>query len=882
MSVPPTLDAVKAKRFALATQAMDSGRFAEARDILAQVDAAFEPNARALKEHLLRMLDGQPHPPARALPVTTADNPGGTLAPARRLLPSGRPLPRISIVTPSYNQGAYIAETIQSVIDQGYPDVEHILIDGGSTDDTMRVVEQFRGALRHCVSEPDRGQSHALNKGFARATGDILCWLNSDDQLAPGALYAVALAFDQGEPDMVAGICEIYSEGRLRGRHLTSCEDGPLPLDDLLDLDNCWNSGQFFYQPEVFFTRGLWERAGAMVREDCHFSMDYELWCRFALAGARLKVIGTPLAHFRSHPAQKTSSEAGFKAELRKVRQQFVDEHRLPDAVRPPLPIDWARRPRLALLNDHGAQYGAGIAHARIGAALEIAECEVELLALSSFVRNGSCDTEALLAALDEIAPDAVIWGNVHSIGPSALQVVRAVCERFQSAWIAHDFWIVTGRCAYFADCRQYLSDCDASCPTADAYPRLDRQVIALQHRSKRDLLASGHGPALWANSSWTQATLEHSLGSGPHGQRADARIRLGIPSHAFGRKTRNEARRDLDIPPGDFVLLFSASSLSDERKGVGILLQALQALHHPALRLLILGNADIDIGTLGHEVTALGYVTDGALLATAFAAADVFVGPSQEETFGQVFVEAAFSGTPCVAFDRSGMVDAVVHRTTGLRTRSSPEALARAIHQLADDSELREQLGFWAPIWARSMHSLEASYRSMHLAFRRMGLLQRLSLPRRITLAGKSRLMPELDTEIRCWIPGRGVSPPEGPYPPDFPTVLHWCFGPSSSFRLRVASAGRVRVEIDCMNPLFDAQVLSIEVDGVDCGSHTLGHAPPPTQSLVKFEADLAQGWRTMTVVAAHIRTPDPGEPRALSFIVNEIRVSPLSSDPA
>ena len=91
---------------------------------------------------------------------------------------------------------------------------------------------------------------------MAVATGDILTWLNSDDMLAPGALAAAAMAFAQSGADMVAGICEIYRDGVLAARHLTACDDGPLPIDDILDLDGGWNAGQFFYQPEVLFTPG--------------------------------------------------------------------------------------------------------------------------------------------------------------------------------------------------------------------------------------------------------------------------------------------------------------------------------------------------------------------------------------------------------------------------------------------------------------------------------------------------------------------------------------------------------------------------------------------------------------------------------------------------
>ena len=111
-------------------------------------------------------------------------------------LPGGRPWPKISVITPSFNQGRYIAETIESVLNQDYPNVEHIIIDGGSSDDTMQVVERYRQHLAHVVSEADRGQYDAINQGFALSTGDIMAWLNADDVYLPGTLPLVAKIFE--------------------------------------------------------------------------------------------------------------------------------------------------------------------------------------------------------------------------------------------------------------------------------------------------------------------------------------------------------------------------------------------------------------------------------------------------------------------------------------------------------------------------------------------------------------------------------------------------------------------------------------------------------------------------------------------------------------
>ena len=160
-------------------------------------------------------------------------------------LPDGNPWPKISIVTPSYNQGEFIEETILSVINQDYPNLEYILIDGESDDRTLDIIEQYQEHFSYVVSEPDSGQSNAINKGFSHATGEIFTWLNSDDRLAPEALYAIALAFYIQCADAVAGVCQVYQDGVEVEQHLTSCNQGEIPLQDILDLENCCSKASF-------------------------------------------------------------------------------------------------------------------------------------------------------------------------------------------------------------------------------------------------------------------------------------------------------------------------------------------------------------------------------------------------------------------------------------------------------------------------------------------------------------------------------------------------------------------------------------------------------------------------------------------------------------
>jgi hypothetical protein len=323
-------------------------------------------------------------------------------------LPDGSPWPRITVVTPSYNQGRYIEQTILSVLNQNYPDVEHIVMDGGSTDETRAVLDQYRPRVAHAVSEKDRGQSHAINKGMALATGHIVTWLNSDDMLAPGALAAAALAFHTSGADMIAGICRLYRDGHYVGAHLTSCPDNdPLPLNDLLDLDHCWNAGQFFYQPETMYTRDLWQRAGARVDESLYYSMDYELWLRFALAGAKLHVIGRPIAHFRMHEEQKTSAPAKFKAELTTCRDNFIRKHNLTPT---PVPARTGAKQFLRMT--------IPATHAAVGRAIATAGHHVTV------VGKGA---EAPTADLDLTAPAANVIATSNEFQPIPKQAAREI-----------------------------------------------------------------------------------------------------------------------------------------------------------------------------------------------------------------------------------------------------------------------------------------------------------------------------------------------------------------------------------------------------------------------------------------------------------------------
>lgn len=210
-------------------------------------------------------------------------------------MPNGSPWPRVSIVTPSYNQAPFIEETIRSVLLQGYPDLEYIIIDGGSTDGSVEIIRQYEAWLAYWVSEPDEGQSDALQKGFQRATGSIVAWLNSDDWYLSGILpeRVTELVYDP-ELVLVYGDCHRVDEA---GERINTWRAGPLTAANLL-MD-----GNQIPQQSTFIRAVALSAVGGIDR--ClHYVMDFALWLRLSLVG-NLKYVPGPVANFRKHRGSK-------------------------------------------------------------------------------------------------------------------------------------------------------------------------------------------------------------------------------------------------------------------------------------------------------------------------------------------------------------------------------------------------------------------------------------------------------------------------------------------------------------------------------------------------------------------------------------------------
>ena len=246
-------------------------------------------------------------------------------------------LPKISIVTCSYQQGRFIDSTLRSVLDQGYEDLEYMVIDGGSTDDTLAVVRRHEARLAYWVSEPDKGQTDALIKGFARCSGDVMGWLCSDDLLLPGALSTVGRFFaEHPEVDWVFGDA-LWIDAA--GQPLRPKKEMPWSRTVFLFDHN------YLAQPSVFWRRSLYERVGGLQRQ-WNLAMDADLWLRFARAG-RQRHLAQYLSCMRYYPEQKTRAlkPAGRQEDENLRRREAPGLARLPRA---PLRA-WARALRLGM-----------------------------------------------------------------------------------------------------------------------------------------------------------------------------------------------------------------------------------------------------------------------------------------------------------------------------------------------------------------------------------------------------------------------------------------------------------------------------------------------------------------------------------------------------
>lgn len=255
-----------------------------------------------------------PSPDQRGFPWTEASPP-----PPRR-----SDWQKITVVTPSYNQGAYLEATLRSVLLQNYPNLEYIVIDGGSNDESLAILQKYAPFLSYWVSEPDKGQTDAINKGFRQSTGAIMGWLNSDDMLLPGALQTLGIAFND-KPS--AKVITAFRKVALEDDSLINFIR-PLPTDFFVTHRNV------IAQEATYWQREVWEAIGELD-ESLRFGMDYEYWHRMIANGYQFSLLPAYIGYFRHHDESKTSTlQDTYRAELSKIFQRYNIAQDEADALR--------------------------------------------------------------------------------------------------------------------------------------------------------------------------------------------------------------------------------------------------------------------------------------------------------------------------------------------------------------------------------------------------------------------------------------------------------------------------------------------------------------------------------------------------------------------
>ena len=795
-------------------------------------------------------------------------------------LPDGTAWPKISVVTPTYNQGKFIEQTINSVLNQGYPNLEYIIVDGASTDETSEVLEAYRDRIDHLISEPDEGQSDAINKGMDLTTGEILTWLNSDDMFTPGTLFAMAMAFWKSKADMVVGTVQLLKDDRVVSEHLTSCENGPLQLSELLDLDNNWLKGRFFYQPELMFTRDLWERSGGYVDTDLYYSMDHELWLRFAIAGANLHVIGRPTVLYRVHDEQKTHED--YTPELRSVNRRYIE--RFGSRVSPLTTLQ-PKKYRVTFVNDVGVRYGAGIAHGRLRDSIAAAGHETQFVAATTDERPWPKTEGELYTEIEETNPDLVVFGNLHnaSIG---MGLVDRVSDRWAACFVMHDLWMSTGRCCYLGGCNKFKSSCDSACPTATEYPSMNPEQIETAFEKKLNVISKPRKLVVMTNSEWTRQVAEESAITS---KSVLKRVKYGFPTHIFKPRDKKLCRELLGLPQDAFIVLFASVNVAEERKGLRHLFEALNRLQLENLVPVCIGHAH-DHADLYPGTIALGYVDDPRRGSLIYSAADIFVGPSLQEAFGQVFVEAGACGTPSIAYPIGGVEDAIIDGVTGrLAKHVHPSALADEILKLYSDGEYRRQLGIWARIEIEN----EWSYRSAYHHFN--GLLRQL--PEHIGFLPPANiafdpakteglvskhgngfgLLDKIETKV---VPSSGFADKENITLDDGQEhSARWAVGQVCELRVFNATEKPQTLVAECLNPVAD-QSIDVTCNGSQVGTVIAENRDTFHKSIqLELVRDLAPGEHVVRLQFAKTIKEQIGQ-RDLAMMFLNLELKPTAAE--
>jgi glycosyltransferase involved in cell wall biosynthesis len=510
------------------------------------------------------------------------------------------------------------------------------------------------------------------------------------------------------------------------------------------------------------------------------------------------------------------------------------------------------QRLKIVFFNDFGWHFGAGIGHRRIAEAFASAGHEVVALAAARarpWMEQPQLTTKDIVAKIAAHKPDLVVVGNLHGAGMRA-EVLDAISRRFETAFLMHDLWLLTGRGTYIGDCQCFKDGNASACTCPSGYPRLPKELERPQWELKRRIITDDRNFSILANSDWTKRmaveAVEASAGSpADHGRTPPVKaIKLGLDLDVFKPRDMRLARELLGLDPEEFIIMASSASLEDDRKGLRHLAAAMAQLDLPDARVVGAGWFPEGQEAPIPGMKAMGYIDSAERLALLYSAADLFVGPSVEEAFGMVFIEAAACSTPSMGFRIGGVPEAITHGVTGLiADEVTPEALAEAIRTLYLDEELRADMGQWARIHVENDWSLWSGYHRIHTALRASGAGDRIGLSRKIDFTRRTGVPePELiNPTMPPYEPLEGFGPLEGPLPQQSLGRFRWMLGPRAAFNLHSDFAGKGRVLIECRTP-HEGQRLRLQHERRIVSEQSLpaGHA---RSTMLSFEVRAGKG---------------------------------------
>ncbi|QYO66307.1 alpha-glucan family phosphorylase [Leptolyngbya sp. 7M] len=507
-----------------------------------------------------------------------------------------------------------------------------------------------------------------------------------------------------------------------------------------------------------------------------------------------------------------------------------------------------------------------------------------------------NCTAEAVFQLVAAAHPDLVVVGNLHNM-EQPLDVLELLASHFYTVFIMHDQWLLTGRCGYVGTCEKYMVTCDAACPTSNEYPRLapdkikdafERKHTLVRNCDRLLVLGDSHWTTNWARYAFFNYQPRQAVVELDHKFQT---IHYGLDLKTFYPRDRQECRRQLGLPEDKFIILTGSQSIEDERKGFRFLVEALKIAALDNVMVVSFGyGASIVEGV---EVHSAGYVSHPLLLACYYSAADLFVGPSQEEAFGQTFIEAAACGTPAVGYALGGIKEAITDGITGrVVIKRTPEALAAVIAELYTDERQRQLLSTLAPIYIANTFSFQSSYHSFMVALDQSGWLNLLQLNPASKFAAHlpdltqpTVVMGENGQTLHSVISGSGVtghaltgfSGMEPPYPQlELESPSQWLLWPEGEFVVISSKSQQGSLVINCRNISPD-QHLEIWRNGQICLQEQVPCSDIKRRNVLSLTVLLEQGVNRFTLKVSDYQIDE--SQRKLGLLIEKIEFEVCSN---